>query len=188
MNDVKKYNYIEFYHEQINIQKQIRGIRQNFEAFNIYMPKYQMKIEDMSLAINQIKVDIKERLSSFFVETDHNFTLENYDYITKTLENDSIARIYRQLGPFDYYQDSVPGVILEDLTGGSIPNEQRSIVERFDKRKSGAMYRGEINHTTGKPDGKGIKIYPNGSIYEGYFSEGQCHGLGRGVTSKGEVF
>jgi hypothetical protein len=50
------------------------------------------------------------------------------------------------------------------------------------------MYRGEINHTTGKPDGKGIKVYPNGSIYEGYFSEGQCHGLGRGVTSKGEVF
>ena len=82
-----------------------------------------MKIEDMSLAINQIKVDIKERLSSFFVETDHNFSLENYDYITKTLENDSISKIYRQLGPFDFYQDSVPGVILEDLTGGSAQNE-----------------------------------------------------------------
>lgn len=67
------------------------------------MPKYQMKIEDMALAINQIKVDIKERLGQFFVETDHSFTLENYDYITKTLENDSIARIYKQLGPFDYY-------------------------------------------------------------------------------------
>jgi hypothetical protein len=77
---------------------------------------------------------------------------------------------------------------LEDLTGGSITNEQRSIVERFDKRKSGAMYRGEVNQNTGKPDGKGIKVYPNGSIYEGYFNEGQCHGLGRGVTSKGEVF
>jgi hypothetical protein len=34
---------------------------------------------------------------------------------------------------------------LEELNGGSITNEQRSIVERFDKRKSGAMYRGEIN-------------------------------------------
>lgn len=61
---------------------------------------------------------------------------------------------------------------VEDLTGGSITNEQRSIVERFDKRKSGAMYRGEINQNTGKPDGKGIKVYPNGSIYEGYFNEG----------------
>jgi len=42
--------------------------------------------------------------------------------------------------------------------------------------------------TTNKPDGKGIKIFPNGSIYEGTFSEGMTHGLGRGVTSKGEVF
>jgi hypothetical protein len=63
MNDVKNYNYIEFYHEQISIQKQIRGIRDNLKAFNLYMPKYQMKVEDMNLAINQIKVDIKERLS-----------------------------------------------------------------------------------------------------------------------------
>ncbi len=52
MEDVRKYNYIEFYHEQINIQKQIRGIRQNLQSFNIYMPKYQVKIEDMALAIN----------------------------------------------------------------------------------------------------------------------------------------
>jgi hypothetical protein len=52
------------------------------------MPKYQMKIEDMSLAINQIKVDIKERMSQFFIETDHSFSLENYDYIINTLEND----------------------------------------------------------------------------------------------------
>ena len=80
-----------------------------------------MKIEDISLAINQIKVDIKERLSSFFQETDHVFTIENYEYITETLENESIAKIYRQLGPFDYYQDSIPGLSLEDVTGGSIP-------------------------------------------------------------------
>jgi len=152
------------------------------------MPKFQMKIEDLSLAVNQIKVDLKERLSSFFQETDHGFTLENYEYITETLENEQIAKIYRQLGPFDYYQDSIPGMSLEDITGGSIPSEQRSIVEKFDKRKSGAMFRGEVNSATGKPDGKGIKVYPNGSIYEGYFNEGQCHGLGRGVTSKGEVF
>ena len=51
-----------------------------------------MKIEDMALAINQIKVDIKERLGQYFVETDHNFALENYDYITKNLENDSISK------------------------------------------------------------------------------------------------
>ena len=61
MGDVQKYNYIEFYHEQINIQKQIRHIRDDLKQFNTYMPKYQMKIEDMVLAINQIKIDLKER-------------------------------------------------------------------------------------------------------------------------------
>jgi hypothetical protein len=61
-------------------------------------------------------------------------------------------------------------------------------MDRFDKRKSGTQFRGEINQATGKADGKGIKIFANGSIYEGYFSEGQTHGFGRGVTSKGEVF
>ena len=60
--------------------------------------------------------------------------------------------------------------------------------EKFDKRKSGAMYRGEFNSITGKPDGRGFKIFPNGSVYEGFFAEGHTEGQGRGVTSRGEVY
>ena len=45
------------------------------------MPKYALGIEDISLAINQIKVDIKERIHSFMRETNHSFSLENYEYI-----------------------------------------------------------------------------------------------------------
>jgi len=50
------------------------------------------------------------------------------------------------------------------------------------------LFRGEINNISGKPDGRGIKIFANGSIFEGYFADGHCHGFGRGVTSRGEVF
>ncbi len=85
MKDIKTYNYIEFYHEQYNLQQSIRGIRENLRSFNVYMPKFQMKIEDMQHAMNQIKVDIRERLAGFFVETDHDFALQNYEYVTKTL-------------------------------------------------------------------------------------------------------
>lgn len=53
--------------------------------------------------MNQIKVDIKERLNSFFTETDHSFALTNYEYVTKTQTNEAIAKIYKQLGPFDFY-------------------------------------------------------------------------------------
>lgn len=44
------------------------------------------------------------------------------------------------------------------------------------------------NSATQKPDGIGFKVYPNGSIFEGYFEEGQINGYGRAVTHKGEVY
>jgi hypothetical protein len=55
--------------------------------------------------VSQIKTDIKDRLQSYFQETDHNFSLQNYEYVLNTHQNDRIARVYKQLGPFDYYQD-----------------------------------------------------------------------------------
>jgi hypothetical protein len=67
------------------------------------MPKYQLRLDDPSLAMNQIKVDIRERLNSFFVETDHSFALANYEYVTKTLTQEVIGKIYKQLGPFDFF-------------------------------------------------------------------------------------
>ena len=52
----------------------------------------------------------------------------------------------------------------------------RVFLDKFDKRKSGADYRGELNATSNKPEGKGFKVYPNGSVYEGFFEDGQTHG------------
>jgi len=62
------------------------------------------------------------------------------------------------------------------------------MVMDFDTRKSGAQYRGQINMETSKPDGMGFKVYPNNSIFEGFFEEGQINGMGRGITSRGEVY
>lgn len=111
-------------------------------------------------------------------ETNHSLALENYDYITNVHENVEIARIYKQLGPFDFYLEKIE----EDLA------EQKAMIAKFDKRKTGTLFRGEINTISGKPDGRGIKIFSNGSLYEGYFADGHCHGFGRGVTSRGEVY
>lgn len=103
MGNIKNYNYVEFYHEQFNLRKQIRDIKENLKQFNVYMPKYQLNIGDWDLAVNQIKVDVRERLNGFFTETDHSFALQNYEYVTKTLDNELVAKIYKQLGPFDFY-------------------------------------------------------------------------------------
>ena len=77
------------------MKKKIRNIKQSLKSFNMYMPKYQLAVDEMALAVNQIKVDIRERLNALIRETDHSFALENYEYVTKILNNDDIARIYR---------------------------------------------------------------------------------------------
>jgi len=58
----------------------------------------------------------------------------------------------------------------------------------FDTRKSGAMYKGQLSSATQKSDGMGFKVYPNNSIFEGNFEDGQINGLGRGITARGEVY
>ena len=105
MSDIRKYNYIELYHEENYIKEQVKNITSDLKEFNIYMPKYQLKIQDNQNAVSQIKTDIKDRLQSYFQETDHKFSLQNYEYVLNTHKNDKIARVYKQLGPFDYYQD-----------------------------------------------------------------------------------
>ena len=52
MKEIKEFNYIEFYHEHYNLQKQIRDIKASIKTFNVYMPRYSLKVEDLSLAIN----------------------------------------------------------------------------------------------------------------------------------------
>ena len=45
--------------------------------------------------MNQIKVDIRERVHALIKETNHAFALENYEYLQKVHLNESIAKIYK---------------------------------------------------------------------------------------------
>ena len=42
----------------------------------------------------------------------------------------------------------------------------------FDSRRSGAKFRGQVHIESHRPDGMGFKIYPNDSLFEGFFEEG----------------
>ena len=87
--------------------------------------------------------------------------------------------IYRVLGPFDHFEHHDAD---DDL------DTQRTMKKDFEVRRSGAQYRGQVSSENDKPDGIGFKIYPNGSMFEGFFEEGQINGYGRGITSRGEVY
>ena len=99
------------------------------------MPKYSLSVEDPNLAINQIKVDIRERVQGFIRETNHSFSLDNYNYVLNVHMNEQISKIYKQLGPFDFYSQKID----EDSL------DVKTMVDKFDKRKSGANFRGEIS-------------------------------------------
>jgi predicted nucleic acid-binding Zn-ribbon protein len=66
MSDISRYNFIELYHEENYIKEQVKSITNDLKEFNIYMPKYQLKIQDIQNAVSQIKTDIKDRLQSYF--------------------------------------------------------------------------------------------------------------------------
>ena len=134
----------------------------------------------MTFAKNQIKIDLKERIQSYIGKHSHDFGLGNHDYILRETKHECIRDVYKKLGPFDHYQHLDP---MEDLDDGS-----RSMCNDFDVRKSGALFRGMVNQLTQKPDGLGFKVFPNGSVFEGFFEEGQINGYGRGVTNKGELY
>ena len=56
----------------------------------------------------------------------------------------------------------------------SSEDERRMPTEGYEKRKSGALYKGDLNTTNKRPDGRGIKIHNKSSLYDGYFLDGQC--------------
>jgi len=49
------------------------------------------------------------------------------------------------------------------------------------------VYKGKINPSTNKKEGFGIQVFPDGTIFEGFFKGGRKHGSGRLVTHAGEV-
>lgn len=95
------------------------------------------------------------------------------------VSNKTIRDIYKVLGPFDHYAHHKYDDEMD---------VERTMKQEFEYRRSGAKYRGQLNINTMRPDGVGFKTYPNGALFEGFFEEGQIHGFGRGITSRGEVY
>lgn len=136
-------------------------------------------LEDYKKAKNDILVDLRERINSFIQKVDHDFGLKNYQHIMDNVKDERVKEIYRALGPFDHFEYYDKDTEIES---------DRDLRLDFNQRKSGAMYRGQINMESQRPDGMGIKIFPNNSIFEGRFEDGKIHGHGRGITSHGEIY
>ena len=179
VSKLSKFSLVEFYHEEIEIKSQIRKLSGGLEDFSLYLPSSRLVVSDLALAQQTIKVEMRERFKTLIERVDHSFGLENYNYVIESINDEHVKDIYRKLGPFDHYSDRC----LESSNEAT-----RSLRLDFDRRKSGALFRGQASNLTNKPDGVGFKVYPNNSVFEGYFEDGQINGWGRGITARGEVY
>jgi hypothetical protein len=125
---------------------------------------------------------------------DNSFALENFEYVTKEIDNPILNQAYHLLGPFDFYKYKADPDDGDDLSSVKFTNTdtddgpKRDMQVELLPRRSGALYRGEILDTSNRPDGLGFKIFHKKSLYEGHFKNGACHGYGRGISAKGEVY
>lgn len=157
----------------------ITELKAGLDDFNIYLPRTQVIIKDYSKAEKEIMVDMRERLNGYIARLNHDFSLSNYQYVMTECADKTVRDIYKVLGPFDHFAGRE---VDDDL------DSQRMLKTEFETRKSGAQYRGQVNIENFRPDGMGFKVYPNNSMFEGFFEEGQINGMGRGITSRGEVY
>jgi hypothetical protein len=88
--------------------------------------------------------------------------------------NPEVNAILKKLGPFEYGVPEADGV----------RREKRPITMIENKTK----YEGEWNITTGERDGMGVLIWPDGSVYEGYWRRGKANGKGRLVHADRDVY
>jgi len=100
-----------------------------------------------------------------------------------------LAKLYGVLGPFDFskYKEDPSLFDLDENSDGGV-EDRRYPQEEFVQRRSGAMYRGDVLQENERPDGMGFKVHDGKSLYEGYFFDGQCHGIGRGISKRGELY
>ena len=132
--NLHQYSLIEFYHEEMDIKRKIYRMQEGLDRYGLYLPQSRVIEHDLPKIQMQIKVDLKERLSSFIERIDHSFALENYKFVVNGLENEKIKDIYKKLGPFDHWENRDPDESEADA--------QRNLRLDFEERRSGTRYRG----------------------------------------------
>eukprot|EP00826_Nyctotherus_ovalis_P016488 TRINITY_DN14771_c0_g1_i4.p1 TRINITY_DN14771_c0_g1~~TRINITY_DN14771_c0_g1_i4.p1 ORF type:complete len:314 (-),score=95.47 TRINITY_DN14771_c0_g1_i4:308-1249(-) len=100
------------------------------------------------------------------------------NYISTTLKSNEVAveNIEKQLGPFDVSWD------LENVKKEGLELRKATV------ESNNTLYHGYWNVHTGKKEGYGQKLFPNGTKYEGYWDNDEFDGRGRFIYENGDYF
>ena len=140
-------------------------VKNKLDLYNEYMPcRKVINSKEIEKLYEPIKSELKEKFEEYLVPIDSKFAQENYRYVINEVENEKIQKVYKILGPVDFYmkKDSQLKDAIEE-------EANRTMQTHFlNKKRSGNKYRGETTDT-GDADGWGFKIFSSGGTYEGYF-------------------
>lgn len=79
-------------------------VKNKLDLFNEYMPTRKViNAWEIGKLYEPIKADLKEKFEEYLVNIDSKFCQENYRYVVNELENEQIWRVYKILGPVDFY-------------------------------------------------------------------------------------
>jgi hypothetical protein len=138
--------------EQDYIKQEIHKMSKQLADFSNYMPSYNLKnmeqIENVKKGIREV---FTKKLAENITPIDNRFSIENFEYATKELGSDYVQNIYSMLGPFDFSQ-YFPEVkdkennkdTSEDSDAEIDPETAIEMEYNWVKRRSGALYRGEV--------------------------------------------
>lgn len=84
--------------------------------------------------------------------------------------------MHKQLGPFNYDDQNLDRSLGRRETRDSVTLE------------NGARYQGEWHLDTNVRQGKGVQVWPDGSMYEGYWADNKANGKGRLIHADGDVY
>lgn len=106
--------------------------------------------------------------------------MDGYGYgmdgeIQQDYDNPKVQQIREELGEFDYD---------EEPNHGNQPVEYRPMVEL----ENHARYEGDWIVREDIREGKGRQIWPDGSMYEGWWKENKANGKGRLIHADGDVY
>lgn len=91
----------------------------------------------------------------------------------------TVKEVYEKIGQFNYRRAEL------DSCGFENSNLE---VQPVTQCENGMYYIGQWNKTNNTREGRGIAIYADGSIYEGFWKHDSRNGAGRMIYSNGDVY
>lgn len=91
------YGLTEFFTEKDQIVKEIDQMKHEINSFSHYCPSYTLSFseeDDAEIIIDRLKTELKTKLEKNLVEISTDFSLNNFNYVTKELGQQRLTDIY----------------------------------------------------------------------------------------------